>query len=360
MARTVANGLITQALIDTQKDASRTPYIDISINDNAAAGVVNYWSRLEYLEYTEEPYRDRAIIGLNNRDNALDAIDMDGQSFAIKLGYDTTAHGGSTTDTVTYPTLWVKSHQIISDQGQRIYQIYAEGMWMRLREQRVITGVTGLQGELYSSIFNKTRTVYDLIELIIEGAMGWTLTDNPPDDGIIDTFRPVFEINRLPFENAAALLYRLIWMTKEYLRPRAGLTFQCVYPQDADAVDLTYYSNKANWFTEYVEKTILLIPNKILVLANQNPDTGDWDSLVVGEAFDYPDNFTVAGVYTGNYAEIIQPFVVASITNETDADNRASAILVRLKAETLAARMVAPHDCQLELYDKISVVDTRT
>ena len=361
MARTVANGLITQALIDTQKDASRTPYIDISINDNAAAGVVNYWSRLEYLEYTEEPYRDRAIIGLNNRDNALDAIDMDGQSFAIKLGYDTTAHGGSTTDTVTYPTLWVKSHQIISDQGERIYQIYAEGAWMRLREQRVITGVTGPQDELYSSTFNKTHTVYDIIELIIEGAMGWTLIDSPPDDGIIDgPFMPVLDVNRLPFEHAAALLYRLIWMTKEYLRQRAGTTFQCVYPQDDDPVDLTYYSDKANWFIEYVEKTILLIPNKIVVLANQDPETGDWDSLVVGEAFDYPDNFDVSGVYTGNYAEIIQPFVVGSITNKKDADDRASAILTRLKAETLGARMVAPHDCQLELYDKILVLDSRT
>ncbi len=410
--RTTGNGLITQALIDTQKDASRTPYIDITINDNAAAGAVNYWSRLEYLEYHEEAYRDRAIIGLNNRDNALDALDLDGQEFAIKLGYDTTANGGGATDTVTYPTLWVKSHQIISDMGQRIYQIYAEGLWMRLREQKVVASAMTWRASVayvvgqgispttpnghkyvcsvagtasvteptwptvseasvgdgtvvwteagpadpYSNIFNATHTVEEIIKLIIEG-LGWTWTAvGGTNDGIIQTFKPVFEINQMGFENAAALLYRLIWMTKHYFRQRAGKVFGSVFPQTADAVDETYYSDKANWFTEYVEKTILLIPNSIVVLANQDPTNREWNTaaypLMVGTSSD--------AAQITKYAEIVQPFVVGSINNQTDADNRAAAILTRLKAEILGGRLVAPHDSQLELYDKVQVKDNRT
>lgn len=409
--RTPGNSLITQALIDTQKDVTRTPYIDITIDDNAGAGAVNYWSRLEYVEYHEEAYRDRAIIGLNNRDNALDDLDLDGQEFAIKLGYDTTAHGGSATDTVTYPTLWVKSHQIISNMGQRIYQIYAEGLWMRLREQRVVASAmtwkasvayvvgqsispttpnghkyvcsgAGTAGateptwdtatdsntvdgsviwtesgaaDLYSNIFNATHTVEEIIKLIIEG-MGWTWTAvGGTNDGIIQTFKPVFEINQMGFENAAALLYRLIWMTKHYFRQRAGKVFGSVFPQTADAVDETYHSDRANWFTEYVEKTILLIPNSIVVLANQDPVTGEWNTvgypLIVGISKD-------DGQIT-KYTEIIQPFIVGSINNQTDADNRASVIITRLKAEILGGRLVAPHDCQLELYDKAKVYDSR-
>lgn len=355
MARTVAAGTITQALIDTQKVSGRTPYIDITING------VNYWSRLEYIECHLEAYRDRAVIGLNNRDNALDDLDLDGYEFEIKPGYDTTAQGGSATDTVTYPTMWVKSHQIISVQGERIYQIYAEGMWMRLREQKIIAGVTGNQngsdgdGQPYGNVFNKTHTVYDLIELIIEGALGWTLEASPPDDGIIDTFKPVFTINQLPFENAAALLYRLIWMTKEYLRTKESKTFQCVYPQLADTVDETYYSDRAHWFSEYVEKSILLVPNSVVVLCNQDPVTGGWNtpdySLIAGTASD--------AAQIAKYAEIVQVFIAASITDQANADLRAAAILTRLKSEILAGRLVIPFDAQVELYDKVAVYDSR-
>ena len=359
MARTVALGTITQALIDTQNVSGRVPYFDISIDDVGGAGAVNYGSRLEYFEYHEEAYRDRAIIGLSNRDNALDSLDLDGQEFEMKLGYDTTAQSGSATDTATYPTLWVKSHQIISVEGERIYQIYAEGMWMRLREQKVIAGVTGPQNELYSNVFNRTHTVYGLMKLIIEGALGWTLTASPPDDEIIDIFRPVFEVNSMPFENAAALLYRLIWMTKEYLRPRASKTFQCVYPQTSDAVDETYYSYQAHWFTEYVEKTILLIPNSIVVLCNQDLDTGEWNTVnykvIIGTATDA----TQIAKYAGG-AEIVEVFRAGSINNQYWADLRAAAILTRLKSEILAGRLVIPHDARVELYDKVRVQDART
>ncbi len=355
MARTVAAGTITQALIDTQNVSGRKPYISIFINS------VEYWPLLEYIEYHEEAYRERAVIGLNNRDNSLDSLDLDGQEFAIKPGYDSSAQGGSSTDTVTCPTLWVKSHQIISIQGERIYQIYAEGMWMRLREQKVIAGITGAQdgsegnGQPYGNVFNRTYTPYGLMELIIEGALGWTLEDSPPDDGIIDLFKPVFEINNMPFENAAALLYRLIWMTKEYLRAKASKTFQCVYPQTTDAVDETYYSDQAHWFYEYTEKSILLIPNSVVVLCNRDPD-GTWNTaafpLIVGTAKDQDQ--------IDKYTEIIEVFQAGSITTQGDADLRAAAILTKLKSEILGGRLVIPHDAQVELYDKVQVVDKRT
>jgi len=350
--RTVGAGTITQALIDTQKDASRTPYIDITINGT------NYWSRLEYLEYHEEAYRERATIGLNNRDRALDGLDLDGKEFSIKLGYDTSAHGGSTTDTVTYPTMWVKSHQIVSAMGQRYYQIYAEGMWMMLREKKIDIGVDGDQDDIYSNTFNRTHTIEALIKLVI-GAMGWTWTavTSANTDGIINNtnHNPLFEINRVPFENAAAILYRLIWMTKGYLRAKPNTTFEFVYPQGSDTVDETYYSDQANWFTEYVEKTILLVPNSIIVLANQDPDTLEWNTpgypLVVGTA---KDNAQIA-----KYTEVIEVFLVGSITSKAAADARAEAILSKLQSETLGGRLVAPHDCQVEPYDKVLILDSR-
>ena len=400
--RTVGAGTITQALIDTQKDATRTPYINVTIDGT------NYWSRLEYIEYHEEAYRDRAIIGLNNRDRTLDKLDLDGKEFAIKFGYDSSGHGGSATDTVTYPTLWVKSHQVISFPGQRIYQIYAEGEWMRLREQRVVPGVMiwkastsyivgqsispvtfnghkytcitgGTSGSSeptwptvsgtsvtdgsvvwkeagavgpYSGIFNATHTVEQLFKAIIEG-VGWTWTSIVPatnSDGIVDVFKPVFEVNNLGFENAAALLYRLIWMTKGFLRQKAAKVWEFVFPQDADVVDETYYSYQANWFEEYAEKTILLIPNSIAVVCNEGENGWD-ETAILGTA----KNQTQIDKYT----EVIQQFLAGSITNLTDANNRAAAILSKFKSEILGGRLVAPHDCRVELYDRVLVHDTR-
>ncbi|KKN75205.1 hypothetical protein LCGC14_0383640, partial [marine sediment metagenome] len=187
----------------------------------------------------------------------------------------------------------------------------------------------------------------------------WTLEDTPPDDGIIDNFKPVFIVNKLPFENAASLLYRLIWMTKEYLRTKNSKTFQCIYPQTTDGVDETYYSDQAHWFIEYVEKTILLIPNSIVVLCNQDPNTGEWNTssypLIVGTAKDQDqiDKY-------GSGTEIVGVFQAGSITTQGDANKRAEAILTKLKSEILGGRLVIPHDSRVELYDKVQVVDKRT
>lgn len=398
--RTVAGGTITQALIDTQSDANKTPYIKVYINST------DYFSRLEYLEHHEEPYRDRAVIGLNNRDGTLDAVDLDGQEFEIGYGYDSSGNGGSATDKVDTPTMWVKSHQIISVGGERIYQIYAEGMWMYLREMSVLPGfniwkaskayvagqvitpttpnghsyqcsTAGTSGASeptwptgsgdtvadgsavwteigteyipYSSTFNRTHTVEELMQLVIE-AMGWTWTAVSNSDGIIDDFKPLFDINQTPFEVAASILYRLLWMTKSYLRAKLSKTFEVVYPQTSDDVDETYYSNQAPYFEEYDEKTILLIPNSIVVLAGLLTD-GTYS--IIGTDSD--------ATQIAKYHEVIQPYLAASIDSQVDADNRASAILTRIRAEILGGRLTLPfHDCRVELYDKVLVDDART
>ena len=366
MVRT-AGGAITQALFDSQQDATRTPYIKIYINST------DYSSRLMYIEHHEEAYREKAIIGLSNRDGSLDTANLLGKIFNIGYGYDSSGHGGSSTDKVDTAPLWVKSFSIITVGGERIYQIFAEGAWMRLREQKVITGVTGPQvgdatHDPYSSTFNASHTIYALLALIIETAMSWDLVDTPPDDEIIDTFQPVFEVNQLPYESAAVLIYRLMWMTKCYLRLEAGgtpttPTFRVIFPQDADPAVITYQSDKDNWgdddicFIEYVEKPTLLIPNSIVVLTNRDPN-GKWNTAA------YP---LTGHIGTANhaasvaaYAEIIQVYIDGSITLLADANHRAEAILARLEGETLAGRLIIPHDARLELYDKIDIVDTRT
>lgn len=404
--RSVAGGTITQALIDTmEQDATKTPYIYIYING------VDYSSKLLYLEHTEEPYRGSAVIGISNRDNSYDGTVLNGYEIEIGYGYDSSGHSGTTTDKVDTPTLTVKSTQHISVMGERVMQLYCEDMWMTAREIRVMAGlnvwkastsvITGQivnpttpnghqyvvvsfgttgsseptwptdTGEYvtdgtvvwqeygyctpYSNSFNRTHNVFQLLELVVEDALGYTMTDSHPDDSIIDDFYPVFEINQIPFETAAAIIYRLIWMTKEYIRLKPSSTWELVYPQDSDEVDLTFYSGQAPYFVEYNEKKNLLIPNSIIVLCNQDPN-GEWNTE------DYPIIFGTASdsdEITG-YREVIQVFFAGSIDNQDDADARAEAILARLKQETLGGRCTLHyHECRLELYDKPAIVDSR-
>jgi len=236
--------------------------------------------------------------------------------------------------------------------GERTYQVYAEGMWMDLREQKVMAGIVGLQSEAYSNIFNKTYTVEQLAKLVVE-AMGWTWGGVVTSDGIINVFHPVFELNQGTFESAAGLLYRLIWMTHSYYRARSGKTIGTVYPQDTDAVDETYYSYQHFYFEEYDEMSKLLIPNSIVVLCDLRPDEDGVNRYhIFGTASD--------AVQIAKYHEVVDVYVDGSIDNQPDADNRAAAILTRIKSEILGGRFTLPfHDPRVELYDKVSIRDDR-
>ena len=365
---------------------------------------VDYSSRLLSLEHVEEAYRDSALLTFRNNDRAFDAVDLTGRLFGIGYGHTTgatpatwaatTAYsvGGSvqpvTPDgkryycvvagtsggtqptwptigntvvdgTVTWEygcssgdeysnsaTLWVKSQQLISSEGQLLCQLYCEGMWTYLREQRIMF-VGSAPGYDYEWT---TKTPYGIIEEIIETGFSWTLLALATSDGIMDVFLPVFTLNDSPYENATAVLERLIAFTKSYLRAKAGKVFEVVYPQTSDAPNETYYSNQAHYFIKYTEKKNVDIPNRVVVFCNNPDNLVPWPTPVMtGDT----------GAYSGQYVEVMESFVDRSITVQGDANLRAAAILTKVKSEQLAGVLIVPHDARVELYDKVKVMDVR-
>lgn len=345
-------------LITAQKSGAADPFIYLNINST------NYSSRLISFEWIEEPYRDRATIVLANSDRHFNATSLIGKSFTIGTGYVTSStnkYCGDGAGSGANPTLWVKSQSMVSMEGELVCILYCEGAWMKLRELIFISTARGDTAPYFNLEFTSTDPIFDLIEKILVEA-GFTLNAlGTQDDGIIANFLPVFSANPLEYDTADYLLYRLIQMTKCYLREVESSAFEVVYPQSSDAVQETYYSSQAPYFKEYVEKTNLLVPNHIVVFCNRDPD-GTWDSagypLITGHSRD-SDQFT-GTTYTGSYTEVTEYHIAPYISNQTDADNRATAILTRYKAETLAGRLLLPfHDCRVELYDRVSIVDVR-
>lgn len=336
---------ISAALLATQQDTDVIPHIHIKIDGNDIS------NRLLFIEHSEEPYREQAVLILNNWDRFFDAYDWTGKWFQIAYGHYTgnnvaEPNGDGAGNEYSYaPDLWVKRQQVISSEGEVLCQIVAEGMWAYLREKKIM----GLGTAPYYNYDWTSTTPYAISEAIIETALVWTLNPLATSDSIIDVAID-FSINETPYESAAVILYRLAWMCKQYLRTKANLIMEWVYPQSTDAVQETYYSYQVPFFKEYAESINLTVPNSIAVYANQSAD-GSWTGLITGTASD--------AAQIAKYTEVLEPFLAGNLTTQGQADARAASILSKVLAEQLGGRLVIRHDARVELYDKESIIDRR-
>ena len=327
---------------DTEIWGADTTY-DLSTNSAA------YGNRILLIDHAEEAYNDYAVVILRDYDRTLPNL----LGYWTEIGYGDVTGGGN--EYAATPRLWVKHQQHISAAGKLLVILELEGMWSKLRETKLRMGsppyyiaTTG------AGDFGAAKTAYGIIEYIIENEIDPTMALNAlvEDDSIINTLQPAFEVNNAqPFEDAGQVIYRLLKMTKSFLRPQNGMAWKVKYPQDSDPDDLTYYSNQSPYFYEYVERKNLLVPNRIYLFANAGSD-GLWTNIITGQADD-TDSQTAYGIV----AEIV---TAPEIDNQADADARAAAILQRWRAEWVGGRLIIPHDCQMELYDRLKVHDRRT
>jgi len=74
---------ISGTMLAAQKASEKVPYIRIAINSIDLSG------RLLFMEYIEEPYRDRATLVFRNDDRYFDSNSFVGYNFQIGLGFTT-------------------------------------------------------------------------------------------------------------------------------------------------------------------------------------------------------------------------------------------------------------------------------
>ena len=349
---------ISAALEAAQEDKTGTPAVNLLFTSKDGNTTHDYSlttptnNRLKYIEHWELPFDDFAIIVLANED--LSIPDLKGYYIDTGYGFDTTDHGGSGLEVSTTARLWVEHQQYISEPGRLIVVLALEGVFRRMMRKLIVS-----VGEAPDFAHKFTdKTYYQLLEFILEDELGYTLQAlGLHDDGIMGTTIPEFDINETIFEYAGLIVERIMNHTKSYLRARAGLDFQVRYPL-ASADDelniygdtvLNYYSDQEFVFYVYDEKSSVLVPNHIIVHGNQDSDTGDWDDVITGEAEDVGTN----------EQRVTEIHKAGGLKSQSAIDNLASAILHRYKAQQISGRLVIPHDCRLELQDRILITNTR-
>ena len=350
MARNVSSNFLA-----AQQAATNTPYCKLVFTSKDGGTTVDlstnsatYGNRILLIDHTEEPYDDYATIILRNVDRAIPSI----KGYWTEIGYGYTISGtphylGDGTNEGAPPRLWVKHQQTISAGGKLWEVLELEGMWAKLREQVIRLGSPPLYTQSYA-----TDTIYTIIGLVL-AELSMTLNALAEDDGIISDFQPQFDINAQPFEYAAPLIYRLLNMTASYLKALDDLEFEIKYPQSTDSADVSFYSYKAPYFYEYLERVNTLIPNHFLVYGNEGTDML-WTNYIASQSPHGVDQTEIDA-----YDEIYRIILAGSLTTQAQINTRAASLLARAKFEAMAGRLYAPHDARVELYDRISVEDTR-
>jgi hypothetical protein len=346
---------LSATLLAAQQAATNTPYIHLLFTSKSGGSTSDYSSnlagrRIIFIDHNEEPYNDYATIILRNNDRTISTLI--GYWTEIGYGYVTGVGneyvGQDNGDGTSLPgtaRLWVKHQQTFSTGGKLYELLELEGMWTMLREMELLLGTPPFYSVSYT-----TDTIYTILKALIETEMVWTLSAlGTQDDTVISVFTPQFDINAIPYEKIGDIIYRLMQMTFSYLRGRAGLTMEVIFPQAADAISVTYYNDTVPYFYEYTERQNIIVPNHIYLVYDED-SVGNWNAT--------PAESVNQGSIDA-YADIPAIYQAAAITSGADANTRADVILSKIIAEAVLGTMLAPHDCQVELYDRIQVVDTR-
>jgi len=346
---------VSEAFLAAQQAATNSPYCKLVFTSKDAGTTVDlstdssvYGNRILLIDHTEEPYDDYATIIFRNHDRTVPSM----KGYWTEIGYGYTIDGtpqylGDGTNEPAPPRLWIKHQQTISSGGKLWELLELEGMWAKLREQVIRLGSPPLYTKSYT-----TDTIYNIIGYIL-AELGMNLNALVEDDGIIDSLQPQFDINAQPFEYAASLIYRLLNMTASYLKALDDLEFEIKYPQSSDSVDLTFYSDAAPYFYEYLERDNVLVPNHFLVYGNEGTD-GLWTSYLSSASTHGVDQAEIDA-----YDEIYRIVLAGSLTTQASVNSRAASLLARAKFEAMAGRMYAPHDARVELYDRLAIEDSR-
>ena len=357
--RTNSAGMIT-----AEKSATFTPYIKLVFANGKGGGTTYTYTttdsprRILAVKHVEEPYNDTCIVQIQNTTKDFPNL----MGFYCDISYGYVISGTPDITGGTTAPLWVKQQSQTSKPGSVDQILYLEGAWNVLAELYNIGELLAGSAPYYEVDYSATSfTIYDIMEAVLHAA-GFDLAAlGTHDDGIVDTLEPMFVVNSIPFESALQPLYRLINMTKCFLRVVYDATddaeFQLIFPASYAAYAATYTSNQTGsdyQFKDFGWENHIFVPTHVWVIANRvDQADGTWTpapTLKIGEYSVGTDN---------NYPDTVQFHIAETLDTEAKADDRAEVIAIRQWMEESLGSLTVQHDCGLELYDFIKIRDKR-
>ena len=315
--------------------------------------------------YTDEQvWGGQYIIELDNSDEVLNAKDYKGSEVDLNFSFI-----GETADSL--PPLWVHNQQSISREGKLLLQLNCIDAWGLLSQinrclvgayynqewqqeanlkEMVLPSKKPLPRSLIDAIkVNYGKTIYTIIEELINTIGKTVVKAVGDDDGIIATYKPPINI-----PNALSGVRSLLDMTKVYLlwRREAGVgKFRVIKP---DAHSTTYSYNTLNLFFSNLEDIAVVIPNRVTFWSLNETGT-DW--IHGTPAINTPSHNKLKTYIDRHYQ--LGSMNVDGRASDTTLTALATGALAKIEGERSQGTLVAPMQVTQELFDKIEVIDTR-
>lgn len=316
----------------------------------------------------EQPWGSQYIIELDNADETLDAKDYEGKEVTL-----TETFIGETAD--SFPPLWVDTQQHLSQEGKLRLRLNCVDKWAFIAAHRVTLANASFNQEWQQSDVLDTKVMADGETLLSEGApalyaalvangnrtimgildavesdLGVSITMDD-EDSYVDTLKPIVSAN-----SGRNLLMQLMDYTESYLKYKTNGNLGVYWPANHATV---YSFDTANLFYSCVEEAGVSIPN-IIVFWSYKEDGTEWihsDYDPSGHGVD-SDSRTKLGKDIFRHV-LVATMEIDNMRTEAELNGYADGAIEKVKAERNQGFLVAPMHVSLELFDKISVTDSR-
>lgn len=324
-------------VLDLQAGSSYMPLVEVRVGTTVFR-TDDPTSGLRFVETMEGGQSFRATIEVHPSNLAVMHPGVlqaaRGDEVTIKWGYV------GSDSMVESPPLWVVSDSGLSEPGIGRLTYNCVGWWELLAGSRTISDPS--DADAHPPIWPRDTTVRGILNELLQGRASVFLDS---DDGIINVYRPYYEVDGLP--SVLTTIRNLLDMTLSYIRIRDN-GFHIVYPAASDPITWTYELDGHQFFTRSHTAKIS-IPNRMVVV----PELPTVDSTpdFVGVALD-SDSIDKIG-----YMDMIT--LEEGVLSAGEANSRASTLMARLKAENSDGIAIVPMNIGQELYDKVRLIDLR-
>ena len=340
-AQKIMGNVLIKVVLSQQGGAGSETY-----DNDATTNRVMGWTR------NRSEWSQTAQVLIDNRDNNLTALTLEGYLVVPSLGYNTSA-GDEYQAQAPMTVIAQKTDTIFRPNGDLLTTLSLAGLFNIWSEQEA------------SEAYVPDRINTDTVKTILDAIAGATLTafntypahtityDSGYDDGIINDFTPNESFSIAKGESRLSAFRKALAFTKDKARIEndSGTATIHIFLPTTTGVSYDYEYNDAlvstnhNFFNKSVRKRLVL-PNRVIV--RNNPV--------------HSDSFTGTATDADSYAALGNQYYTETIYVRADSNAQcvliAEAILAGYQLGAERGQGLAPMNVGQELFDFVKITDS--